>query len=518
MMNLKSKLFGAILSIAAMGSIVGCECCPKPAPAPAPAPPPPPQTPAPKVDCKKVVFAYPSGDPRTSIALLEKCMPPEVVAGVPFDFTLTLINQSETMCLENVVVTDKFPANLKFDSATPAPDATGETIRWTFPRVDPKQTKVIKVKASATDAGNILQCIALTCTPTACLDIVATKPALKLVKSAPAEASICDEIPIKLTVSNTGSGIAKDVVVVDNLPAGLTTIDGKNSVSVPVGVLGPNQSKDIVIVTKASKTGKFDNAAVANASGGLKADSNSTSTVVKQPVLEITKKALQEKLKVGSAPGKFTHEIVVTNKGDGVAVGTVVVDTPPAGAQVVAADGGTNVGGKIQWNAGDLKPGESKKMAISFVAGPGTYTNNVTASAKCASPVSASAKTEISGIPAVLLEVVDNPDPVKVGDNTTYTITVTNQGYADDTNIVIEATLSDEMQYVSSAGSTAGKLEGKVVKFAPVARLSSKQKVEWTVVVKAVKAKDVRFKVVRTTDATKEGGPVEETESTNFYE
>ncbi|MGA2498864.1 MAG: hypothetical protein ABSH20_14065, partial [Tepidisphaeraceae bacterium] len=325
MFDFRSRLFGVILAAAAAGSLVGCECCgpKKPAPAPMPAP----VVEAPKPGCKKVVFAYPSGDPRTSIALLEKCMPPELVAGVPCEFTLTVINQSETMCLENVVVTDKFPANLKFDSATPAPDAASDTLRWTFPKMNPREVKVIKARATATDAGNILQCVAMTCTPTACVEVVATKPALKLVKSAPAEALLCDQIPVKLTVTNTGSGLARDVVVVDNLPAGLTTVDGQSAVTVPVGMLGPNQSKDIMIVAKASKTGKFDNSATASAAGGLKADSNSTSTVVKQPVLEIAKKALQEKVMVGRGTGNFTHEITVTNKGDAVAMGTVVVDT-----------------------------------------------------------------------------------------------------------------------------------------------------------------------------------------------
>ena len=536
MFDLRSKLFGAILAVAAAGSLVGCECCgpKKPAPAPVVVAP----MPAPVVGCKKAVFAYPSGDPRTSIALLEKCMPPEVIAGVSFDFTLTVINQSETMALENVVVTDKLPANLKFDSATPAPDSAADTLRWTFPKMNPREVKVIKAKATATDAGTILQCVAMTCTPTACVEIVATKPALKLVKVAPAEALLCEEIPVRLTVTNTGSGIARDVTVMDTLPAGLTTVDGKTAITVPVGVLGPNQSKDVVFMTKASKTGKYDNSATASAAGGLKTDSNGTSTLVKQPVLEITKKSLQDKVLVGRGTGAFTHEIIVTNKGDAVALGTVVVDTPPAGVAVTKADGAMNMGGKLQFAAGDLKPGESKKFSVSFSTPvAGTYVNNVTASAKCAAPVSANAQTIVSGIPAVLLEMTDDPDPVRVGDIVTYTIVVTNQGSADDTNIIVSADLTDEMTFVSCgprnlpgnqpAGTTDkftqvpssnGKLDGKTVKFEAVAKLGAKQYLAWEVKVKAAKAKDVRFWTTLTTDETKAGGEIKKNESTNFYE
>ncbi|MFI5380344.1 MAG: hypothetical protein ACHRHE_13675 [Tepidisphaerales bacterium] len=536
MMRFKRQLAGVFLSFAAVATLVGCECCgpKKPAPAPAPAP----RVEMPRPDCKKVVFAYPSGDPRTSIALLEKCMPPEVVAGVSFDFTLTVINQSDSMCLENVVITDKFPTNLKFDSATPAPDAQTDTLRWSIPKMNPREVRVIKAKATATDAGNILQCVAMVCTPTACVEIVATKPSLKLVKQAPAEAMLCDVIPIRLTVTNTGSGVAKDVTIVDNLPAGLTTADGQTAVTQPVGMLLPGQPREVTIMAKASKTGKFDNSATASAAGGLKVESNSTSTVVKQPVLEITKKSLQEKVMVARGAGAFTHEITVTNKGDGIAMGTVVVDTPPAGVAVTKADGAMNVGGRLQFSAGDLRPGESKKFSVSFAAPTaGTYVNNVTASAKCATPVSDKAQTIVAGIPAVLLEMTDDPDPVRVGDIVTYTIVVTNQGSADDTNIAISCELTDEMQFVScgpknlpnnqppgttdkftQVPSTQGKADGKSVKFDAVGRLGAKQYVAWEVKVKALKAKDVRFWTTLTTDQTKAGGEIKKNESTTFYE
>ena len=52
--------------------------------------------------------------------------------------------------------------------------------------------------------------------------------------------------------------------------------------------------------------------------------------------------------------------------------------------------------------------------------------------------------------------------------------------------------------------------------FAPLAKPAPKAKAEWRVVVKAVKAGDVRFKVTMNTDQLTR--PVEETESTNLYE
>jgi uncharacterized repeat protein (TIGR01451 family) len=501
------------------------------------------ETPAPRpqpvsADGRKVVYAFPSGDPRTSVALLEKWVPSEVQAGNPFDFTLTVINTSDVLCLDDVVVEDILPAGMKLESATPAPQASGSTLTWKLGRIDPKQTVTIKARATVSDAGTIQQCATLTCTPKACVDVIAVKPALRLVKTAPAEVLICDDIPIKLVVTNTGSGVARGVTVTDSLPTGLATADGKSTVSVAVGDLGPNQSKEITYVARASKTGRYEGPGAASATGGLKADSNATATVVKQPVLELTKKALQEKVLVGRGTGTFTHEITIKNTGDGVAANTIITDTPPAGVTVVKADGAVPAAGKLQWNAGDLRPGESKTMQITFsTAAAGTYVNNVTAAARCANPVNASARTEVSGIPAVLLEMADDPDPVKIGDLVTYTIVVTNQGSADDTNIVVVCNLTDEMQFVSCGpkslpgnqppgtterftqiSSTAGRLDGKQVKFDTVPRLGAKQYVVWEVKVRATKAKDVRFDVTLTTEQTKAGGEIKKNESTRFYE
>ena len=63
--------------------------------------------------------------------------------------------------------------------------------------------------------------------------------------------------------------------------------------------------------------------------------------------------------------------------------------------------------------------------------------SQATAQAKCASAVTAVAQTEFSGLSALLLECVDVTDPIEVGQQETYIITVTNQGSANDKNIKI---------------------------------------------------------------------------------
>ena len=96
-----------------------------------------------------------------------------------------------------------------------------------------------------------------------------------------------------------------------------------------------------------------------------------------------------------------------------------------------------------------------------------------------------------------------------------YTITVTNQGTADDNNIRIECTLPPEMDFVSADGPTKSKVDGKVVTFEPLPSLAPKAKAVYRVVVKGNKPADVRFKTVLTSDMLT--SPVQETESTHVY-
>jgi hypothetical protein len=76
--------------------------------------------------------------------------------------------------------------------------------------------------------------------------------------------------------------------------------------------------------------------------------------------------------------------------------------------------------------------------------------------------------------------------------------------------------LESNVQYVSSAGATAGSIEGQMVKFYPLSSLEPKARAAWRVVVAAVKPGDVRFKTVMNVDQLTR--PVEETESTHIYE
>jgi len=443
---------------------------------------------------------------------LDKIMPSEVRLNAPFDYSITVTNITD-MDVADVVVTENIPGNFSTKSTNPAATKGEGKLVWKLGSFDPKESRKITISGIATNTECVKTCGAATYVIPVCANVQVVQPKLQLVKTAPAEVLLCDPIPVKFVVTNSGTGSAQNVKIEDNLPADLRTADGRSKLLFDAGTLETGQSRQFTAELKASKTGKYVNKAVASSAGGLKAESETT-TIVRQPVLAISKTG-PEKRYLGRS---VEYEITVTNKGDAPAKDLVLKDQLPSGVKFVSAsDRGKVVAGKVQWNLGSLAAGKSRKFAVTVMPNKaGTVTNSVVATATCAEGVRASVKTLVAGIPAVLLEVVDIDDPIEIGGQTTYMIIATNQGSSPGTNISIVCTLEDNEQYVSSSGATSGTLAGNTITFAPLRSLAPKAKATWRVVVKAVKAGDVRFKVTMNTDQLTR--PVEETEATHLYE
>lgn len=209
-------------------------------------------------------------------------------------------------------------------------------------------------------------------------------------------------------------------------------------------------------------------------------------------------------------------EISVTNRGDATATNVVVTDVLTGGFAFVGADNdGRREGDRVVWRLGDLPAGETRTMSVTVLCNQIGVVKNRATVTYCAEAVD-ECETEVKGIPAVLLECVDDPDPIELNGTLTYVIKVTNQGTAIGTNIVIECTLPPEEQYVEADGPARHTAEGAMVKFEPLPSLAPRATATYKVRVKGVGTGDVRFGVRMTTDQTT--SPVMETESTHIYD
>ncbi len=471
-------------------------------------------SPAAGADKNVTMLAFPSGDPNSSAVMVHQILPKQVRANQTFPYEIHVTNLSNAP-LENVVVFDQSAENLTISESDPkANRGTNGRSEWMIGDLGPCATRVIKVTGRSGGAGSASNCLTVSYANYLCAVTQVVDLKLEITKSAPAEVLLCDNIPITIVVKNSGTGSIENVMVVDPLPAGLSTLDNKTNVEFAVGTLAAGESKTLNLTAKAAKTGRYENGASA-AAGDIKAISNKTTTVVKQPVLTLTCECEGSEY-VGR---ELTCKYTVKNTGDAACANTVLTVPVPGNTSFVnAANGGTMSGNAVSWNLGSIAPGASQTVSVNLkTTAIGMVNTSATAVCACASPVTSNCSSEVKGIPAILLEVVDIDDPIEVGDNETFVVTVTNQGSADDTNVRVVVVLPAQFEFVSASGATAGKAVGQTVTFDAIAALAPKAVAEFRIVAKAKSAGDARLSVQMTSDQFK-NPPISETESTNVYD
>ncbi|HQB12605.1 MAG TPA: hypothetical protein PLX96_06495, partial [Candidatus Omnitrophota bacterium] len=490
------KLSKSLMSIFALVLVVGtglvlsgcATCCGEAAPA--------------KPAATKCALGVQGCDKGDSVLWIEKLMPDQVVVGQPFQYTIRATNL-RSCALEDVVITERASEGLTIQSGS-----EGLNVGY----MKPHETREILLTAVANVGGNPATCTRADYKLVICCGTEAISPKLALVLEAKAQGILCDSIPATVTVSNSGTGLAKNAVVKLALPQGLSTTDGQTSIGINVGDLKGGDSKAYNINLKAEKAGVYSLKANAEASG-LTAASNAVSIDVRQPQLDVSVTGPSKIYVTKDANFKVTAK----NTGNVESVNTIVTTSVPEGMRFVSAsNGGSLSGNAVVWNVGTLSAGKAVSMDATFNATMGgTGVSVATAKGYCCQN-EASTPTKVEGVPAILLEAIDVEDPIQVDGTEKFYVTVTNQGSAPDTNIVIKVSFEDEFDYVSSAGPTQAKsASAKSVEFAPLASLAPGQKATWEVVAKAKATGDHRTSIKLTSDMLTRS--VDETESTHVY-
>lgn len=482
-----------------------------PAPAPAPKAAPKAAAPAPRASdpCNPVIGAgmmtaaqaFPTGEVSSSAVQIREVFPGTVRAGQQFPYEIYVSNLTNTT-LNNVVVSSTSLSNRNIVSSTPAATQGPSGPTWVIGDLAPRECKVIKAVATASAVGSSSSCLTVSYNNALCSTLQVVQPALTITKTMTPSALLCDPIVANITVKNTGSGAADNVVIKDTLPAGLTTSDGKQVVEINAGTLAAGQERSFPLNLKATKTGKFDNNAQATADGGLTATSQTVSTTVTQPVLKIAAECPTGG-PVGRGGRNFTFKFTVSNTGD-AACGTTVTATLPAGTTFVSADNAGAAGPNgVTWNVGSIAPGASKAVTMVVrAAGSGSFQTTATATCPCAGAVSANCSVSTTGLPDIGTQITDDDGVVDVGNNHTFRYEVKNQGFIDLTNVKAVFTLDEGLSFVSSDAVPAVSAQGQTVT-ANVGTLKVGETKRFVIVARGTKGGQFVIQSVTTSDQTK---------------
>ena len=175
------------------------------------------------------------------------------------------------------------------------------------------------------------------------------------------------------------------------------------------------------------------------------------------------------------ATSNLTYTVAVTNAGPAGATNIVVTDTLPVGAVLVGTNStqgsATAAAGVVTWNVGSLAYGARAYLSLVVQAPPtGPITNLATVTTTTVDPNpdddSASAITTVIAPTADLaLGMEGFPDPVLLGYNLSYTLTVNNVGPATASGVTVVDALPTGVNFVSASPSGAFTRVGQIVTF-----------------------------------------------------
>jgi uncharacterized repeat protein (TIGR01451 family) len=147
---------------------------------------------------------------------------------------------------------------------------------------------------------------------------------------------------------------------------------------------------------------------------------------------------------------------------------------------------GVITGKEITWSLGSLNPGEKRELSLTLKCEKiGDWTNSVTVTTKEGATDTASATTSVSFVGGMTMTCTDNNDPVEVGEQTTYVITVENQGMIPLHAVKIVNTIPDSTSFVSATGPAKYTVADRTVTFEPVDTVGPGETLTYEVTVKA---------------------------------
>lgn len=421
----------------------------------------------------------------------------------PLDFD---IRACDDVC--DVVVTANLPEGVSYIKSEPAAQVEGRKLTWDIGPMSKGECRPARVWLKCECEGELCACFCATATPVRFCALLCAKPILTCEKCGPEQVCPGDPVNYTITVTNRGSCAAEEVVLVDNLPAELEHASCLRTLTYKLGCLEPCQSKTVNICTTAIKRGKICNTAVVSA---CNADSTSCQwcTCICCCAIDIVKTGPKE-VPIGK---NADYQIVVTNTGDLVLTENVITDCAPSMTSIVSANGAQINGNQAVWHVDELQPGEKASFNITLTTcTPGCFTDkaSVTNCQDC------NACTEFStrwrGRPALNLCVEEGENPICIGERTTYTVTVVNQGQEADSNVNVVVHFPSGVTPVSASGDSEGTISGQTVTFAPYTNMRPRETLTYRIEGEAKASGDARITTEVTSDSVK--SPITEQSST----
>ncbi len=408
--------------------------------------------------------------------ILNKIVPEEVQVGRQETFKITVKNIGAKKA-KNVVVQEEIPAKTVFQSAVPPISAnTNGEIIWKGFELAPKEEKVFTYVLIPQEEGDLGSIASVSFKTEVSGRTKSTRPNLQVDVKAPQQVVIGDDVTFEITISNTGSGAANGVLLVENVPQGLSH-PGGSILDNQIDTVNPGEAKKLELTLKSASPGKVVNILKLTANNGFN----------KEVKTELTINAPELNLQISGSKQRYldrdsTYLLKVENPGTAAAKDVLLSAKLPDNMEFVRTN---NLGEydkdthSVRWELVELPqnmaPGEIELVLKPVKAGNGRII--LAGKGKHGLSAEATQDVQVDGLPALSYTVKTMTDPVEVGKEAVYEIRIANKGTKNSTNICLQILVPEQMKIIDSEGPTRYKMQNGVLVFDPMNELGARKEV-----------------------------------------
>lgn len=489
------------------------EATPRPVTAPRPvaAPPRVAAKPVPRV---QVPSATPSANAEPALVTVKWAPHSDLSVGQESTCVLIVKNEGHGSA-SDVELSATFPRTVRLLKADPLPGDSQDRLTWTIPSLAAGEERQFRVTLLPISRGDLSTSATVRFSNSASSRFSVSEPQLALSVKGANSTSVGDAATQVVTVTNSGSGVARDIVLNAAIPSGIESSQAKGrKIQLSIGSLAAGETREVKLSMTAIAAGEQVVAISAKAAGNIE-ETVEVKIAVTAPKLEVAIAGPNVRFANRSAK----YQVAVSNKGAAATNNVRVTHHVPAGFEFVKADGGgtfDETQRTVSWFIGHLEAGKSAKVQIELMAkGLGNQSHKVTVAGDSVTATEAKLDTLIDGAAELVMEVKDLDDPVEVATQTAYEIRVRNDGSKSATNVVVSCELPAGVELLGAEGPTKHTAAKGKITFAPAADLAPQKTLTYKVMIQGKVAGQLRFKSQLTSAASAE--PITVDELTRFY-
>lgn len=437
----------------------------------------------------------------------------EVNLGQECQCALVVTNSGKIPC-RDLAVEANFPESVRLVDSHPFPQPGSSKLEWHFANLSAGESKTIELTIIPTKSGELAASAQVRFTGTAATSFKVSEPLLAASIKMPSEVRVGDTTSATVTISNPGTGTAKNVILKATLPEGLDCKTGRDFVS-EIGPLGPGESRAVRIGLVAVAGGDHTLRVLAQSADTELEQSSQTSIRVLAPNLTLS--ASGPSLRYLNRAAKYT--ITATNNSNASSDNVRISQTIAAGFDFVKADQSGRWDAErrtVSWFIGQMQPGQSKTVELELLPKElGEFRQQFRVTGDSGIEAASVVLTRIEGAASLVMEVKDTEDPIEVGSDMTYAICVRNEGSKSAGKVAVSCELPLDVELVDVDGPTQHIVESGMLIFKPVAQLAANDSVTFRITIKGTSSGNMKLRARLTSESIQKPLIVEE--ATQFY-